>query len=150
MKTMRDMTRETFADLLDRRGANLAVWPAEERAAAESLLARDPAARAELAAAARLATLLARAAAPAPADAAFVGRVLARVHGERQPRQGVLRFTPRFAFTGATGLALCLVVGLALGLIAPVPVDDGLDDGDDIAVLVLGMDDGDGLPGDML
>ncbi|QJE72810.1 hypothetical protein HHL28_06655 [Aerophototrophica crusticola] len=39
------MTPDRFADLLDRHGPDLSAWPAPDRAAAESLLARDPAAR---------------------------------------------------------------------------------------------------------
>lgn len=39
------MTQDQFADLLDRHGPDLSAWPAAERAAAETLLAHDPAMR---------------------------------------------------------------------------------------------------------
>jgi len=147
------MTRDEFADLIDRYGAEPERWPAERAAAAAALLAVDAGARADLAAARSLAALLGRVAEPAPLDAAALGRVLERARGERRRRESVMRLTPRFAFAGVTGLVLCLAVGVALGLVVPAPVADP---GDEIAVIVLGGDDGgdslggETLPGDLL
>lgn len=149
MKNTTGMTRDEFADLLDRHGAEPARWPADRAAAAQALLVEDAGARADLATARRLEALVGHAVAPAPVDAATVGRVLARARGDRHRREHVVRFTPRFAFAGVTGLVLCLAVGVALGLVVPGPVADP-DQGDEIAVIMLGGDDGETLPGDLL
>lgn len=141
------MTREEFAALLDRFGAEPSGWPAEHVDAARALVAADAVARSELAAARRVAEMVGRAAAPAPVDAALVGRVLARVNGDRRSRENVVRLTPRFAFAGVTGLVLCLAVGVAIGLVVPGPV---VDPGDEIAVILLGVDESETLPGDLL
>lgn len=52
------MTLETFTDLADRFGADLAAWPAPQRAAARALLAEQPAAADVLREAAALERLL--------------------------------------------------------------------------------------------
>lgn len=145
----RAMTLDELATALDRHGGDLARWPAEARQRAEALLAGNGDAVRAVSVAGTVQAALARAAAPRPVDAAFVGRVLARVNGA-QRRQRELAFTPRFAAAGATGLVLCLAVGMALGLVMPAPVS--ADDGQDLAVLVLGagVDDADALTGGLL
>jgi hypothetical protein len=142
------MTLAAFRDLIDRHGAEPARWPAVMRPAAEAFAAADPAARRLLDDARRLERVVAAVAAPQPVDAAFVGRVLGRIEGHIGVRETAFRFTRRLAFASATALTVCLVAGVALGLVAPaLPVDDGTD----IAVFVLdGPDDGETLFGDTL
>lgn len=142
------MTLEAFRDLVDRHGADPIRWPSTVRPLAEALTAADPAARRLQDDARRLERLVASVAAPQPVDAAFVGRVLGRIEGHVGVRETAFRFTRRLAFASATALTVCLVAGVALGLVAPVmPVDDGTD----IAVFVLGgPDDGETLFGDTL
>jgi hypothetical protein len=142
------MTLEAFRDLIDRHGAEPARWPLAVRAAAVAFAGGDPAACHLLDDARRLERLVAAVAAPQPVDAAFVGRVLGRVEGHVGARETAFRFTRRLAFASATALTVCLVAGVALGLVAPVmPVDDGTD----IAVFVLGdPDDGETLFGETL
>jgi len=76
-----------FQDLLDIHGPALARWPADRQAAARRLLAADPAARAALAAAQRLCSLLDRVPAP-PAAAApsRVAAILAQLPVQAPPR----------------------------------------------------------------
>lgn len=137
-----------FRDLLDRHGAMPERWPADVRASARALVAADPAAADLLEEARRLDRLVAEATEPRPLDAAFVGRVMGRIEGHVSARETAFRFTRRLAFASATALTLCLVAGVAVGLVAPVlPADDGTD----IAVFVLGgPDDGETLFGDTL
>ena len=137
-----------FRDLLDRYGAAKGRWPADVRAAAEDLLAADPAAVRLFDETQRLERLVVAATAAPPLDAAFVGRVMGRIDGEVGVRETAFRFTRRLAFASVTALTFCLVAGVAVGLVAPVlPVEDGTD----IAVFVLGgADDGETLIGEML
>jgi anti-sigma factor RsiW len=137
-----------FRDLLDRYGAATTRWPSDVRPAAEALLAADPAAARLFEETRRLERLVADATAPTPLDAAFVGRVLGRVEGHVGVRETAFHFTRRLAFASATALTLCLVAGVAVGLVAPVlPVEDGTD----IAVFVLGgAEDGETLFGEVL
>lgn len=135
-----------FRDLLDRHGAAEARWPAGVRAEAEALVAADPAAARLLAEARRLDAAVAAATVAPPLDAAFVGRVMGRIEGHVGARETAFRFTRRLAFASATALTLCLVAGVAVGLVAPVlPPEDGTD----IAVFVLGgAEDGETLFGE--
>ena len=135
-----------FRDLLDRHGAAIARWPSDVRPAAEALLAADPVAARLFDETRRLERLVADATAAPPLDAAFVGRVMARIEGHVGARETAFRFTRRLAFASATALTLCLVAGVAVGLVAPVlPADDGTD----IAVFVLGgAEDGETLFGE--
>ena len=137
-----------FRDLLDRYGAAKGRWPADVRAAADALIAAEPAAASLYEEMERLDHLVVAATTAPPLDAAFVGRVMGRIDGDVGARETAFRFTRRLAFASATALTLCLVAGVAVGLVAPVmPVEDGTD----IAVFVLGgADDGETLIGDML
>jgi hypothetical protein len=142
------MTLEAYRDLLDLHGADFARWPVAVRREAAALADADPTARRLLDDARHLERLVAAVAAPQPVDAAFVGRVLGRIEGHVGVRETAFRFTRRLAFASATALTVCLVAGVALGLVAPaLPVDDGTD----IAVFVLGgPDDGETLFGETL
>lgn len=137
-----------FRDLLDRYGAAKGRWPADVRAAADALIAAEPAAASLYEEMERLDHLVVAATTAPPLDAAFVGRVMGRIDGDVGARETAFRFTRRLAFASATALTLCLVAGVAVGLVAPVmPVEDGTD----IAVFVLGgADDGETLIGEML
>jgi anti-sigma factor RsiW len=137
-----------FRDLLDRQGAATARWPTDVRPAAEALIAADPVAARLFDETRRMERLVAAVAEPLPLEAAFVGRVMGRIEGHVGARETAFRFTRRLAFASATALTLCLVAGVAVGLVAPVlPPEDGTD----IAVFVLGgSDDGETLFGDTL
>ena len=142
------MTLEAFRDLLDRHGAEPARWPAAVRPAAVAFAAADPAAGRLLDGSRHLARLIAAAAVPQPVDAAFVGRIVGRIDGHVGVRETAFRFTRRLALASATALTVCLVAGVAFGLVVPVMQVDG---GTDIAVLMLGgADDGDALFDEML
>jgi len=110
-----------FEALLDAYGAEPRRWPAERRAAAEALLARSSEAQALHAAAGRLDGLL-DAAAPAPAPAHLIGRVLAAA-----PKPAAARGV---WFAGllkpAAGIAFAAVLGLGLGgVISPFAAANG-------------------------
>lgn len=146
--TGKSLTLAAFRDLLDRHGAVMGRWPADVRPAAEALLATDPAAARLFEETRRLERLVAAATEAPPLDAAFVGRVLGRIDGHVAARETAFHFTRRLAFASVTALTLCLVAGVAVGLVAPVlPAENGTD----IAVFVLGgAEDGETLFGEVL
>jgi anti-sigma factor RsiW len=78
------MTLARFQHLLDVYGADLARWPQARRAAADRLLAADPAAAAALARARQLDALIARDPLSADADA---GRIMLAMETRRLPPQ---------------------------------------------------------------
>jgi anti-sigma factor RsiW len=78
------MTLARFQHLLDVHGADLARWPQAQRAAAERLLADDPAAATALAHARELDALITREALPADATAA---RIMHMIETRRLPPQ---------------------------------------------------------------
>jgi hypothetical protein len=85
-----------FRELLDAYGADAERWPADERAGARGLLAREPEARAALAAAAALDRILDLAPAAEP-SAALVGAVLAgapAVHRRARARRALAVVVP--------------------------------------------------------
>lgn len=145
--------RAALGAALDRNGGNLARWPAPLAAAAQDLATRDPAARQEIERAARLEGLIGTVAAPQPLDAATIGRVVGGLHDRsrmRQRRERTWRATPRFALASVAGLALCAMVGLGLGYVAPVPGETGTSiaanaSNQDIATALLGFDPGETL-----
>lgn len=115
------MTIEEFERLLLAQGADPARWPAQDRAAAEALLARDEAARTLLAEAERFdATLAAAVAAPA-AGGALANRILTAIDGEegKEREFGLGRL---LAWAGSSAAA-ALIAGFVLGqsLTAPDP-----------------------------
>ncbi len=68
----------------------------------------------------------------------------------RQRRERIWRATPRFALASVAGLALCTMVGLGLGYVAPVPAETGTSvaantSNQDIATALLGFDPGESL-----
>lgn len=103
--------------LLDRYGARGADWPAADRAWAEALVARDPAAR-QLMDEARFAEeALHRLHAPQP-DAALIGEIMAASPagtGARATRPWPFRTV----WKPLAGLAFALVLGLATGVLTP-------------------------------
>ena len=122
--TDRDIDRELERGL-DRHGGDLARWPEALRAAASARAERDPDFQKALAAAQRLDALLADAAAPAPADAALIGRVVAGA-GRRDAGDGFVP-TRRLAGFAAAGLAAVFVIGFAAGLLLVPGGSEALD-----------------------
>ncbi|MBV8166263.1 MAG: hypothetical protein JO021_05680 [Alphaproteobacteria bacterium] len=118
-----------FNRLLDLHGADLARWPARERAAAWQLVAARPEARAALDAARRLDALLARDPAPPAAwDAPSIPALLARLPAQQTPYwwpAPVVLWDLLPAWPRATALAAMAVVGILVGLtdvdITPAP-----------------------------
>lgn len=89
------LSTERLAALLDAYGADPGRWPADERAAAEALLAASPAARARRDEAARLDALLDLVPAPAPtADLADRIVVAARPRARRRLSRALIAAAP--------------------------------------------------------
>ena len=157
---MTEMTPTRFADLLDAYGAEPARWPAAERDAALTLLARDAAARRAQAQAASLDALLDRAPV-APQSAALQARVLAaaptaadRQHSPVSPPMAnrasprswlgaighlVARLTPApGSWQPAAAMAAALVLGLIVGYTVPPTGSDGLVDSQNLDIIAFG------------
>jgi hypothetical protein len=126
------MKLDEFRDRLDAHGADLSAWPEAERAAAERLLAGDPAARVALHDAQQLDRLIARSLSAGSTDAA-AGRVLAALARPLPPqRRSLLSWAwpaalldvdlaparPRIA-----ALAGVAALGVVLGLFGPDVTD---------------------------
>jgi hypothetical protein len=128
------MTMDRLKTLLDAYGASPARWPAEERAAAEAMIAASDEARAAFAEAARLDSLLDRAAPPPPADR--LGWRLRGIGPKAEPTVSSLQ--PRRGWMGslarAAAVALAVAGGVAIGFSLPH---------DDAAVTVAANDFGD-------
>ncbi len=114
------MNEQRVRRLIECYGGRPAAWPAEERAAAQAVLARSPALQAEAAEAAALDAAVHALAAPAPHGdlAALRGRIVGALPAS--PRPAARRAHPPRAggwmlFTGAA-LAASLVVAVALNL----------------------------------
>jgi hypothetical protein len=112
------MKIDAFKQMLDRFGAVRAGWPAEARAAAERLMATDPAAARAARAAANLETTLKDAVEPMALDAALVGRIVANLGGATRAERP-LRPTPRLAAWAGAAMVALLVGGYAVGLALP-------------------------------
>jgi hypothetical protein len=136
------MTREEFNAGLDRHGGDLSRWPPALREHAEALTAADTQAAAELRAAQRLDALMVEVTAPAPVDAALVGRIVSKDRSRRN--ETVLRPTGRLAGWVSAGLAATLMIGFAAG--ALIPADQS---NDAIAGLMFSSADED-ITGDLL
>ena len=112
------MTIEEFETLLLAHGANPARWPAERRAAAEALLARDEAARALLAEAERLDAVIAAGAATPVAGGALAARILAGL--DAAPPERIFGLGRLFAWSGSTAAA-ALLAGFLVGQVIGGP-----------------------------
>jgi anti-sigma factor RsiW len=128
-----------FEALLDAYGAVPRRWPADRRAWAEALLARSPEAQLLHAAAARLDGLL-DAAAPEPAPAHLIGRVLASAPSAA-PRAAQRKGWFGGLFKPAAGLAFAAVLGLALGgIVSPFDGSSGeFADADSISLAIVDL-----------
>jgi anti-sigma factor RsiW len=115
------MTIEELERLLLAHGADPAHWPADRRAAAEALLARDEAARALLAEAERFDATLAAAVETPAAGGALANRILAALDGDAKGERE-LGLGRLLAWAGSAAAA-ALVAGFVLGqsLTAPDP-----------------------------
>jgi len=124
------MTMERLNTILEAYGASPARWPAEERAAAEAMIASSDAARAAFAEAARLDAMLDQAAPPPPAD-----RLGWRLRGIGPRPEQIVTTTlrPRTSWMGnlarAAAVVLAIAGGIAIGTSLP-----GRDAGHSIAV----------------
>ncbi len=111
------MNVEQLEETLSRYGSNLARWPADERAAAEVLIASDAGAAKIHADAVRLDALLGEAVQPVALNSAAIGQIMAGIESGRH--ELALRPTGRlFAWAGAA-MTLFLVAGFAAGLAIP-------------------------------
>jgi hypothetical protein len=127
------MTRDEFLAALDRYGGDLQSWPSSLRDEAAAFLARDAEATAALDRQVRLDALLAEAIAPEPADAALIGRIVAR---RRSMEEGQFQPTRRAIGWVSAALAATLLIGFVAGTYAPA------DDGSDLyAALIFGGSD---------
>lgn len=108
------MTLERLNGILDAYGASPARWPAEERAAAEAMIASSDEARTSFAEAARLDAMLDQAAAPPPAD-----RLGWRLRGiGPRPEQIVATAArPRTSWMGSLARAAAVVLAIAGGVV---------------------------------
>ena len=113
------MTMDRLNTLLDAYGASPSRWPAEEREAAEAMIAASDAARAVFAAAAHLDAMLDQAPAPPPADR--LGWRLRAVGPKAEPV--VASTGPSRGWMGNVARAAAVVVaiagGVAIGLALP-------------------------------
>jgi len=107
------MTLERLNTILEAYGASPARWPAEERAAAEAMIAASDEARMAFAEAARLDAMLDRATPPPPAD-----RLGWRLRGiGPRPEQIVVTATrPRTSWMGSLARAAAVVLAVAGGI----------------------------------
>lgn len=136
------MDLAAFREMLDMHGAAMRRWPAEQRAAAQSLLTRSDAARVALREAAALDALLDSMPAP-QVDAARLDRVVSSalaalplpgpaVNSNRKPLhpapswgRGRLQallwgLLPSPGWSRAAGLASCTACGLLVGMLTPL------------------------------
>jgi hypothetical protein len=119
------MTREEFETALDRYGGDLSRWPPAVRTEAEKLTASDLQAAAALRAAQKLDALVTEIAAPTPADAALIGRIVS--HNHSRHRDIELRPTRRLAGWASAAAALMLIAGFAAGaVVAPDTSNDAI------------------------
>lgn len=135
----------TLADLemlIDRYGSDPHAWPRGTSDSVNTLVAQDPRARMLLKVTRSLDEDLAAIAAPAPADAALVGRVLQTVR-ERQ-RNDIMSWSTLFtpvrmaAFAGAA--VGCIALGATLGLVIDnTSTQSYASQGEEVALLVLGV-----------
>lgn len=130
-----DMTLDEFRALVASHGAEPRRWPADRRAAAEALLAADPAALAAWRDEQALDTLLDALAYASPAAGPdLVDGIVRKALAARRP---AVVWPFRNLVAQAAALAACLVLGIGLGFALPEEASDaGIDD--EIAALVLG------------
>ena len=133
------MTRDELRMLLDSHGADPARWPEPQRIAAERLIAADPTALHDLAAARRLDAALARFTQATAEDERLAAKVLSRLNGplpqQRQPfwrwPTALLDWQFAPAWPRVAALAGCAVIGFAIGFAG---LDRPLDRGGDTVV----------------
>lgn len=129
----KEITLERFAGIVDAYGASPERWPADERAAAEAMVAGSAEARALLAEAAALDSVLSAAPVDAPSAALTERLIAARPRGPAamaSPRvsQGILRglidavWPYGSPVVPAGALAASIMLGVALGSVADITV----------------------------
>lgn len=122
------MDLETFRDLLDMRGADLAAWTAADRQDACALLERSAEARAALGEATRIEALLARSMAADRASGALKCRLLAIPGDHPRPvAAGRSRWARRFPMPWRIGMASAaasLLFGIYAGANGALPIEN--------------------------
>ena len=126
------MTESDFEDLLDRHGADIALWPADQAHAANLLLARSAEARALREQAQNVETLLADAL-PELVPIGLKNRILAHVGTDPGDRPAWLDWLTAAFWRPVTLAMVPLVLGFALGVSFPEAVEDY---DDDVSLLV--------------
>lgn len=154
------MDLDTFQDLLDAHGADLAAWPTDDRRQAEALLGHSAAARAALEEASGLDARLARSLASERAGEALRARILA-VPADHPRRDTAKKRSWPALFTrpwriGTAAATTALLFGIYAGA-SGVPIfedaylDQPAGEAIDVAALAFGSESGeDILPGEIL
>lgn len=145
------MSRQfTLADLealIDRYGSDAHAWPRGTADSVSALVARDAAARRLLDASRSLDADLRTLATPTPVHSAMVGRILEGVRERRSSTPGFNLFTPVRMAAFACAAVGCIALGATLGLLVDDPTLQSYSQGEDVAVLVLGVGQDDGFSG---
>ncbi|MGX1096964.1 hypothetical protein [Amorphus sp. MBR-141] len=137
----------TLADLealLDRYGSDAHAWPRGTAESVGALVARDDKARRLLAASRSLDADLRILTTPSPVHSATVGRILEGVRERRAPQAAIRLFTPVRMAAFAFAAVGCIALGATLGLVIDQQPGQSYSQGEDVAVLVLGVDQDDG------
>jgi len=137
----------TLADLealIDRYGSDAHAWPRGTAESVSALVARDDAARRLLDASRSLDADLRTLAAPTPVHSAMVGRILDGVRERKSATPGFSLFTPVRMAAFACAAVGCVALGATLGLVLDDPSVPSYSQGEEVAVLVLGVGQDDG------
>ena len=137
-------TLDRLEDLLDRCGADPALWPAADRPRALGLIEADPAARALVDQAARLDRMLAGDVEPVAVPEGLRSRILAAAPGPVRARQGRWRRTLaglwpfEAGWQPAGAMVAAAMLGLVLGLSGITAGDTTVDFDSAVDSLVFG------------
>ena len=137
----------TLADLealIDRYGSDAHAWPRGTAESVSALVARDDRARRLLDASRTLDADLRSLVAPSPVHSATVGRILAGVRERQSAGPGFHLFTPARMAAFACVAVGCIALGATLGLVIDRQSGQSWSQGEDVAVLVLGVGQDDG------
>jgi hypothetical protein len=130
--------------LIDRYGSDAHAWPRGTAESVSALVARDHAARRLLDASRSLDADLRALAAPTPVHSAMVGRILDGVRERKAATPGFSLFTPVRMAAFACAAVGCIALGATLGLVLDDPSVQSYSQGEEVAVLVLGVGQDDG------
>ena len=130
--------------LIGRYGSGGQGWPRGTGESGGALVARDHAARRLLDASRSLDADLRTLAAPSPVHSAMVGRILDGVRERKSATPGFSLFTPVRMAAFACAAVGCIALGATLGLVLDDPSVQSYSQGEEVAVLVLGVGQDDG------